>query len=86
MTGPDYIVDIDGIRASPGGPDPQHRPGEAERGRPWLSILWRCCSTYSRVYRDPDATAYQGRCPRCGRQVNIKVGPGGSSNRFFEAY
>jgi hypothetical protein len=54
--------------------------------RPWLSVLWRCCDAYSRIYRNDDATAYEGGCPRCGRRVRIPIGPGGTDDRFFEAY
>lgn len=94
MAGPDYIVDIDGLkpreaeappvgRADGGGADASGGAGLG--GRPWLAILWRCCSVYSRVYRNARGDAYEGRCPRCGKRVRARVGPGGSSSRFFEA-
>lgn len=81
MQGPDYIVDIDGLKDRHGSPATQ--PGF--RGRPWLAVAWKCCSTYSRIYRNAEGTAYEGRCPRCMRPVNVRVGPGGTNNRFFEA-
>lgn len=59
------------------------KPGQGKR--PWISIWFECCNVYSRIYRDPSATVYQGRCPRCGANVCAKVGPGGTSQRFFRA-
>ena len=59
--------------------------GTTRQPRPWLAVRWRCCSTYSRIYRHPNATEYAGGCPRCGKPVRVKVGPGGTGNRFFEA-
>jgi PHP family Zn ribbon phosphoesterase len=49
-------------------------------------VHWRCCSAYSRVYRNKAATAYEGRCPRCGKLVTIRIGAEGTAARFFEAY
>lgn len=56
------------------------------RGRPWLAIRWRCCEVYSRVYRNAAGTAYEARCPRCGRDITVAVDPrSGTRARFFEA-
>ncbi|MDH5751796.1 MAG: hypothetical protein OEZ59_05200 [Deltaproteobacteria bacterium] len=52
--------------------------------RPFLSIWFRCCSVYQRVYRDLSGKIYQGRCPRCLKQVTFRVGPDGTSCRTFE--
>ena len=60
------------------------RPPSA--GRPWLAVRWRCCLTYSRIYRNRDATAYEGRCPRCGRHLRVAISLDGTDARFFEAY
>lgn len=84
MAGPDYIIDIHGA-PTPGG-DGGKQSRAAARGRPWLSIRWRCCDTYSRVYRNPSGTAYVGRCPRCTRSLHIPIGPDGTSSRLFEAW
>ncbi|MBI1335522.1 MAG: hypothetical protein GC164_01015 [Phycisphaera sp.] len=54
-------------------------------GRPWLAIHWKCCSVYSRVYRNASGDAYEGKCPRCGRAVKVRVGSGGTDSRFFTA-
>ena len=51
--------------------------------RPFLSVLFKCCDVYQRVYRSPDRTHYSGRCPKCGRAVRFLVGAGGTDARFF---
>jgi hypothetical protein len=51
--------------------------------RPFLSVLFRCCGVYQRVYRDLDGVQYSGRCPRCGRGVKFVVGAGGTDSRAF---
>ncbi len=83
MDSPDYIVEIEGVTAT----DPRGASARAAgfRDRPWLAIQWRCCGAYSRVYRNSKSTAYEGRCPRCARPVNVPIGPGGTNNRFFTA-
>jgi len=84
MADPDYIVEIEGIT------QPDSEPEKSSqhtllRGRRWLAILWRCCSVYSRAYRNRAATAYEGVCPRCGRVLHVPIGPEGTKSRFFEA-
>ena len=54
-------------------------------GRPFLGIYFRCCKIYSRIYKNRQGTAYEGRCPKCLRKVSIKVGDQGTSERFFIA-
>jgi hypothetical protein len=81
MGSPDYIVDIQGL----GAPARDATSSASLKGRPWLAISWKCCSVYSRVYRNKQATAYEGRCPKCSRQLKVPIGEGGTSNRFFEA-
>lgn len=58
-----------------GGPD----------ARPWIGVLFECCGAYLRIYRDPAIDRYEGKCPECGRQVRVKVGPGGVKSRVFRA-
>ncbi len=84
---PDYILDIAGLplQADPHTPDHTPAHGQGLRGRPWLSIKWTCCQTYSRIYRNRKGDAYEGRCPRCGSPVKATIGEGGVSTRFFEA-
>ena len=89
MPSPDYILDLSSQRATdpPAAPPPTTNSDSAPpmQGRPWLAIQWRCCSVYSRVYRNAAGTAYDGRCPRCAKQLHVAVGEGGTSSRFFEA-
>ena len=59
--------------------------GDDRSARPWVGIRFECCGAYSRVYRNTDGTAYEGRCPRCLKQVRLRVGPDGTSARFFTA-
>jgi hypothetical protein len=82
MDQPDYIVDIKGLPAG----DSQAEGAAGAGGRPWLAIRWRCCGVYSRIYRNSRATAYEGRCPRCGRALTVEIGAEGTSARFFDAF
>ena len=78
---PNYrdIVDIQGL-AQPADPAPEPRAA-----RPWLAVYWRCCHVYNRIYRNRQATAYEGHCPRCARPIKVRVGTDGTNCRFFEA-
>jgi hypothetical protein len=51
--------------------------------RPFVGIQWDCCSTYTRVYREPDGKSYLGQCPRCSKRVRLQVEAGGTDCRFF---
>lgn len=53
--------------------------------RQFLGIMFECCNVYGRIYKNKEGTFYVGRCPKCMRSVKVKVGEGGSSNRFFKA-
>ena len=52
-------------------------------GRPYLSVMFKCCQVYQRVYRNAAGTAYEGRCPKCSRTIRFVVGEGGSGERTF---
>ncbi len=56
----------------------------AKSERPYLGIQFECCQVYARVYRDRSGRFYNARCPKCLKGIRIRVGKGGSSNRFFK--
>jgi len=88
MADRDYMIDIPGLEGATGrlaaGSSGSAR-GHAGRGRPWLSIYFKCCHTYTRIYRNRAGDAYEGRCPKCGAAVHAAIGPDGTPNRFFTA-
>ncbi|MDA0333916.1 MAG: hypothetical protein O2782_02000 [bacterium] len=53
--------------------------------RKFLGVHFQCCNVYSRVYVNKAGTRYEGSCPRCGKRVEMKIGAGGTDNRFFSA-
>jgi len=53
--------------------------------RPYISIFFRCCGVYQRIYRRKGVTTYVGYCPRCLGKIEVKVDPSGSDDRIFEA-
>ena len=77
---PAYIVDIEDLEQDGRG----ESLGRAV-GRRWLGIRFDCCNAYSRMYRNTAGTAYVGRCPKCARRLSVRIGPGGTPQRFFRA-
>jgi hypothetical protein len=65
--------------------DAPSRNGEAQTGRKFVGVKFECCATYARIYLNREQTAYVGNCPRCAKQVRLRVGPGGTDARFFTA-
>jgi hypothetical protein len=65
--------------------DSDRTPETKGGGRPFVGIQFACCGVYARVYVNRTQTAYEGHCPRCSRPVRLKIGPGGTTSRFFLA-
>ncbi|MGL6225680.1 MAG: hypothetical protein ACRC10_03530 [Thermoguttaceae bacterium] len=59
--------------------------GDADQKK-FVGVRFNCCGLYVRVYLNKAGTAYEGRCPKCAKPIRLKIGPGGTDNRFFEAY
>lgn len=59
---------------------------EKHQARPYLGIMFQCCGVYGRIYKNKEGTAYVGKCPKCFKNIRIKVGNGGTDTRFFNAY
>jgi hypothetical protein len=73
----DYKLDVAGLGR------PERSDETPAKGRPFLGLKFNCCGTYQRVYRSDDGKWYRGRCPKCLKPVEIRVGAGGSDSRFF---
>jgi hypothetical protein len=66
--------------------DNEEETNEGQSGdRPFVSILFKCCNVYQRIYLNRYGKAFVGWCPKCCRRVTVKVDPSGSDDRFFTA-
>jgi hypothetical protein len=72
----DYKLDISSLPS-------QEADAPDASGRPFVGVHFRCCGVYQRIYRSNDGKRYEGRCPRCARQVRFLVGHGGTDDRYF---
>ncbi|GAA4425777.1 hypothetical protein [Bremerella cremea] len=59
---------------------------QGRKPRPFLGVKFDCCGIYSRIYQNKKATHYVGNCPKCAKQIRVRIGHGGSDNRFFTAF
>lgn len=83
---PDYILDISGLQNEPANSKPaEHIKEQTVGGRKCIYVHFECCGVYCHIYKNKAGTAYEGRCPKCLRPLSVKVGPGGTENRFFRA-
>lgn len=83
--GPDYLLHLGGALRDACDEDDSLAATALDSSRKWIGISFDCCGVYCRIYRLPDGTAYQGRCPRCLRTLTLRVGPDGVSDRIFHA-
>lgn len=72
----DYKIEISGLS--------QPESAASKESKPYLSVHFRCCGVYCRIYRNVEGSAYVGHCPRCAKPVRFLVGQGGTESRFFE--
>ncbi len=50
----------------------------------FLGVMFECCGVYGRLYKNKAGTHYTGYCPKCMKPVKIKIGEGGTTERFFK--
>ena len=86
MEDPDYILEINGLPVENQQED-ANKPVEQRdsSGRKCLYVMFDCCGVYQHIYKNRAGTHYEGRCPKCLRPVKVKIGPGGTDQRFFHA-
>jgi len=63
---------------------PENENNTTEKKK-FLGIIFKCCSVYARIYKNKEGTAYVGRCPKCMRPLKVKIGEGGTNQRFLNA-
>jgi hypothetical protein len=79
----DYILELSSASLpSPADAPPTPSPSP----NAFLSIHFRCCKVYARIYKNAAGTAYAGHCPKCQRRAQIGISPTGSPSRMFEAF
>ena len=86
---PDYIVEIAGKGSGHYADEGEKATGKisptVKKQLPYISVMFECCKVYQRIYCNQQGTAYEGRCPRCLRPIQIRIGDNGTSCRFFSA-
>lgn len=83
MHDPQDRLELHGM--TPAAPAGHGADAGASAPRRFLSVWYSCCHAYGRLQRDASGSRYVGRCPRCGSQVQARIGPGGTNRRVFEA-
>lgn len=54
--------------------------------KPWLGIMFECCSVDRRIYINNDQNAYEGQCPKCRGKIKVIISPDGTTRRIFSAW
>ncbi|MFT3787942.1 MAG: hypothetical protein QM770_17530 [Tepidisphaeraceae bacterium] len=73
----DYKIEIRSLGST------EVEPETEQPGKKYIRVFYACCKTYNRVYANRDGSAYEARCPKCGRSMRFAVGPGGTDQRSF---
>lgn len=60
------------------------RPSSQPADRPYVGVLFRCCSCYGRAYLDRQHGYFLAHCPRCATPIRVHLSDQGSTSRFFE--
>ena len=65
--------------------DVEEDSSEQQQKRKFLGIWFECCHVYGRLYKNRQGTHYVGRCPKCLRSVQVRIGGEGegTNRRFF---
>jgi hypothetical protein len=66
-------------------PDRNKRSGNYVAPKSFVGVHFICCDVYTRIYINRDRSAYEGNCPKCAKPVRLRIGPGGTNARFFNA-
>ena len=81
----DIIAGDDAFRQPSRSDKPQEGSERTDAsGKPFLMVWFKCAASYQKVFRNPDATCYVARCPKCAKTMEFAVGNGGQSRRMFE--
>jgi len=51
--------------------------------RKFIGMSFECCNIYQRIYVNEQGNAYEGNCPKCFKKVRLRIGEGGTNQRFF---
>ena len=64
---------------------PYKKDNSKANKRSFLSIYWKCCYTYTHIYKCPAGKTYKGQCPKCGSCIVVPIGNEGTEQRIFVA-
>ena len=59
--------------------------GNSQSKKKFLGIQFLGCNTYGRLYPNKENTHFEGRCPRCGLTLRVKIDKNGLEDRFFRS-
>lgn len=53
--------------------------------KPFISVYFKCCKVYQRIYLNKTGEKFVGWCPKCTRKVTAVVSPDGTTDTTFVA-